>query len=401
MPRLLPDWLQSYLEFTAEQESPDSFHLWTAIATLSAAVRRKLCLRMTYGEIYPNIYVIMVAESAKVRKSSAANFGRKILLDAFADINIMQDSMTSQALTKSMNHKTQVIKDNTIAEEQRSDVAIFADEVANLFSYDKMRAAYMTIFLTRTYECPDVYDHNTVRDSKIRLHNLYPVLVGCTDPKNLKTIPEEAADGLMGRLIWIIESERRVNNSGWQRDASKSTKTQLIREMLIKDLQEIGRLQGEMHADDSAMNLYDAWYEALTSRDGRDPISDAFYHRCHATVLRIAMLLSISTSDSLMISTKNMQGAITLIEQQLPATRRVGMWTGSSTFEMQRAKYINYLIQQHGVTTRRALLKHMGLEAGEFDRVTATLNQDGTIEIPTMKVKNEVVIRLRTASQTQ
>lgn len=395
--RFVNDWLASYLEYTAEQEAPETIHLWTAFTVMSAATRRKVYLELDLGQptkVYPNLYVIIVAESARVRKSTAMDIGRDILIESIPDIRIMRDSMTSQGLIKSLNHKIQVIKDDKITEELRSDVAIFADEVANLFSYERTRSAQMVIFLTRAYGCPAIYDHTTVRDSTVRLHNLYPVLLGGTDPHNLKVLPEDAVGGLTGRLIWIIESQRRSNNPGWKRDAKRITQRKLLREYLIHDLQIISNLQGEITPTPDAMDLYERWYEELSKKDTKDPETDAFYQRCHTTALRLAMLLSISHDNSLSISDKQVAGAIALIEQQLPEIKRVTMWSGSSPFEQGRAKFINYLFKAGGLATRRTLLKHMGMSSDDFDKLTYTLIQDGSIEIPPMKVKNEVIIKL-------
>lgn len=397
--RLLQDWLQGYLEFTDELESPESFHLWTALGTVSAALRRRVYLEMVYGTIYPNLYMIMVAASAELRKSTAANFGRNLLMDALTDINVMQDSMTSQGLVKSLNQKRSVVDNGVVVEKLQSDVAIYADEVANLFSYDKIRASTMTIFLTRTYECPNTYEHTTSRDNKIRLFNLYPVLVGCTDPKNLRTIPSEAADGLVGRMLWIIEHKRRTANPGFRRDSVRAARNRLLREALMHDLRRISALSGEMTVEEDAMNFYEEWYMRLAAKEDIDQDSKAFYHRCHSTVLRLSMILSITKSEKLIVTQQDMKGAIALIEQQLPANQRINIWKGNSDFEVKRAKYISYLASEKGITTRAKLLKHMGVPADEFDKLTYTFIQDGTVRVPEQKVKGQTVIMLMEVPQ--
>lgn len=395
--RLLQDWLQGYLEYTAQQESPESLHLWTALSVISAAVRRRVFIEHEYYRIYPNTYVIIVAESAKVRKSTAMDLGRDLLLDACPEVKIMRDSMTSQGLIKALNKKTQVVNaDGKITEELRSDVAIFADEVANLFSYDKTRSSQMVIFLTRSYSCPNLYDHTTARDSTVRLHNLYPVFIGGTDPHNLKVLPSDAVGGLTGRLIWIIERERRHNNPGWKRDNESAVRRRLIREMLIHDLQRIAELQGEVTTSKEAQDFYDNWYEQLSARGNEDQNIDAFYQRCHTTALRLAILKCLSETDDMQLTLKHMKAGIALIEQQLPEMQRINMWAGSSNFEILRAKYVSFLINSpKGVTTRAVLLKHMGVMSEEFDKISYTLIQDGTIRVPEQKVKGQTVIQLQ------
>jgi len=252
----------------------------------------------------------------------------------------------------------------------------------------------MVIFLTRSYGCPSIYDHTTARDSTVRLHNLYPVLLGGTDPHNLKVLPPDAVGGLTGRLIWVIEKERRHNNPGWKRSSESAIRRKLIREMLIADLQRIANLQGEVNVNNDAQRYYDEWYEKLSARGNEDPNVDAFYQRCHTTALRLSILKCISETDSMELTLKHMKAGIALIEQQLPETQRINMWTGSSNFEVLRSKYVSFLTNTNGVTTRAVLLKHMGVMSEEFDKISYTLIQDGTIRIPEQKVKGQTVIQL-------
>lgn len=392
--RLLGNWLASYMELTSDLESPDNCHLWTGLTAISAATRRKVWLDMQYGTIYPNLYVIIVAVSAKSRKSAAMDFGRDLLMDAIPDIRIMRDSMTSQGLVKQMNHKVTIIKGDKIEEEPRSDVAIFADEVANLFSYERTRAAQMVIFLTRTYTCPSVYDHTTVRDSLVRLHNLYPVLLGGTDPRNLKVLPEDAVGGLTGRLIWVVVNERRSNNPGWKTDVRADLQRQLLREYLIHDLRVIGSLWGQFETEELARKTYDEWYAALAAKDANDLTTDAFYQRCHVTALRIAELLSLSESNDLIITARHIRKAISLIELQLPEIKRVALWTGNSDFEQKRAKLLHLLQSSpHGMTTQRRALRYMSMGHEDFEKLKTTLIQDGSIMIGP-KVGHDLTILL-------
>lgn len=279
--RVCSDWLSTYLEWTSAQESPESLHRWSAMSVLSAATRRSIYIEQEYFTIYPNIYVIIVAESAKVRKSTAMDLARDMFLEAFPQAHVFRDSGTAQGMIRKLNKKETKDGKN---EEQRSVVAVFADEVANLFSYVKGQASTMVIFLTRTYGCPKVYDHTTSRDGEVRLYNLYPTLLGGTDPRNLKVLPEDAVGGLTGRLIWVIESSRRTNNPGWKRkDDRESTARRALREMLLTDLQTIGMLSGEMTVTLDAREYYNDWYEELSKRDMKDPDMDAFYQRCRPT----------------------------------------------------------------------------------------------------------------------
>jgi len=388
--RLLGDWLQSYLDVTSNLEAKESLHRWTGLVCLAAALRRKVHIEMEYGPVYPNLYVFIVAESAAARKTTAMVYGRKLLLQAFPDLQIFGDDMTPQGLIKYMYKKAPKDK-----KEPQGDFVLFSDELANLFGTERHRASKMVILLTTTYMCPDVYDHMTVRDSLERLYNLYPVVEAATDPKNLTVLPADAVAGLTGRIIWVIEKEKRHANPGWLKPLSREAlERQALREALIHDLQHISGLQGIMTAEPDAEKMYSAWYELMSGKKTGDKNTDAFYHRCHATAIQLAQLLSISERDNLVISSVNMARAIKMIEDQLPEVRRVTKWSGTEKYEQQRTKYITYLEGTPGRRAlRRNLLRHVGVTVDEFDQITLTLVEDGTIEQPKVR-GSEILIML-------
>lgn len=378
--RLVSDWLAGYLEVTSNLEAKESLHRWTGLICISAAIRRRLFLRMQHGIHYPNLYVYIVAVSGAARKSVAMGYGQKILMTAFPNMRIFHDDMTPQGLVKYMYQRAQKDKDKR----PQGDFILFADELADLFGYDRARAAKMVILLTRTFTCPDEYDHLTVRDSLERLYNLYPVTLAATDPKNLHVLPNEAVAGLTGRIIWVIEKEKRHINPGWiEEDTREDLERQLLYEALVHDLQRIAAMEGEVKVDRAARELYSEWYKKLSATHTGDKNTDAFFHRCHTTALQVATLLSVSASEDKIISVPQMESAITHIEAQLPEVRRVSFWSGSGDYEVLRAKYIAYLVSQGGRTLRAKLLNHMGIELNLFERVTTTLVQDGTLQAST------------------
>lgn len=375
--RLVADWLAGYLEVTSNLEAKESLHRWTGLVCISAAIRRRLFLRMQYGDIFPNLYVYIVAASAAARKTVAMRYGQRLLTTAFPDIRIFHDDMTPQGLIKHMYQRAQKDKDKR----PQGDFILFADELADLFGYDRARAAKMVILLTGVFGCPAEYDHLTVRDSLERLYNLYPVMIAATDPKNLHVLPNEAVAGLTGRIIWVIEKEKRHVNSGWiEEDTREDLERQLLYESLVHDLQRIAAMSGEIKVDREAREIYDAWYKKLSATHTGDKNTDAFFHRCHTTALQIGQLLSVSAGESKIMTVPNMETAIEYIEAQLPEVRRVSAWSGSGDYEVLRTKYIAYLVSQGGRTLRAKLLNHMGVDIGVFERVTNTLVHDGTLE---------------------
>lgn len=385
---MLEDWLDSYLEFTSGQESPEKLHLWTALALLSAAIKRQIWLDRGYYKLYTNIYVLIVAESGEVRKSASIDIGLPILQEAIKDIHTMSDSLTSEGLIKHMNrvtvHPNEDEPDKPIKMTD-SHVVIYADELASLFSFDRQRASKMTMLLTRIYGSPDRYEHTTKSDSKIITFNNYVTLLAATDPKNLRVLPEEAIGGLLGRLIFITAHERR-GLIAWP----KMTLDRIeLRKKLIHDLTMISKIKGQMQITQDAMDLFEKWYFVINSRKTDDPAIKAFMARCHDTALKVAMLIALSRSGDLMLTSQHVAGGIAFIEKLLPEVSRVISWTATTTFAQNKVKCIDLIRRKGGIVSRRELLNKMSISNDDFTILTNTMFEDGTLKKPLKVLKGQ------------
>lgn len=393
--RSLSDWIEGYLEYTQEQESPEKIHLWTAFAVLSASLQRHAFLDRGFYKLYPNIFVLIVAESARVRKSVAMEMGLSILNDAVPDIAIISGSTTPEGLIKHMNRQTVIPNSNgkgaTIHHD--SHILIHADELATLFSYDRTRASRMAILLTEIYSSKTLHLHTTARDGQVPLHNLYPTLLAATDPRNLKVLPEEAVGGLIGRLIFVNAKDRR-HITAWA-DPSKENKD--LRKRLIADLFRISNLTGEFKATEEARLYFKTWYEKMSQIRIEDPRLDAFHERCHDTALKIAMLICVSRADDLTITGKHMATGIAFIEAQMPEFGRVINWASATTYAQNRAKLIDAMRRSGGISSKRLLMKALALPYDEFDVLVTSLLTEGTIieaRVITMGDKKEIIYQL-------
>jgi len=384
MSRLLSDWLVSYLDYTSEHESPEQIHLWTGLSVLSASIRRQLCMKRVFSVLYPNIYVIIVAESARARKSVATGIGMRLLQETIPEVYVMQGSMTDKGLIKNMNRMTTTIDSNGHgAIHTDSHVFIYADELAVQFGYDKQRAKEMTMLLTTLYGSPDYHPHTTSGEGVVDIHNVYLTWLASTDPRNLKVLPEESVTGLLGRLIFVTAAGPRHVKS-WSSDAEEA-RAEAIKHKLANDLKEIAALRGVMQPTQEAKDLFDRWYRTLAERKVEDHRVEPFLARCHDTALKIAMLISVSRGDSLVIEAEQVAGGIALVDKLLPESARVINWTGTSNYSQNRARFVDLLAKAGGYASRKAMLKAMNVSHEDFDVVESTLFQEGTIDRTTIE----------------
>src|SRR3954464_12186530 len=120
--RLLPNWIQAYLAYTAESESPEEYHKWVAISVIAGALRRRVFFPMGYFQLYPNQYIVMVGPPGRCKKSTAMRIGRA-LLGAVPDLKFTTDSVTRERLIQDL---TQAHSDG------HSSMTAYSSELATL-----------------------------------------------------------------------------------------------------------------------------------------------------------------------------------------------------------------------------------------------------------------------------
>ena len=135
-------WIDTYVEYTKEQESPKAFNLMTGFAVLSSAVGRNIWLPRIKYTIFPNLYVILIAASAKCRKSVAVGIGKKLLLSMKKPPMIFAQKLTPEALI-----------DAIVASEidKQCFGLIFSDELSVFLSADAMKRGIIPV-LTSFYD---------------------------------------------------------------------------------------------------------------------------------------------------------------------------------------------------------------------------------------------------------
>ena len=376
--RKLSDWLESYLIYTEKQESPEKLHFWVGLSVLSAALKRQVWIDKGYYKLYPNIYVLLVAESAMLRKSTAMDIGIKLVRAAVPDLYYISGSMTPEGLLKHMNRVKVISNEQGKPHIQfDSHVLIHADELAELFGFDRQRASRFTILLTKIYGAQTEHTHTLATEGQLLLRNLYPTLLAGTDPRNLKVLPEEAVAGLIGRLVFVTASEKR-KPIAWPHPSDDDNK---LYELLKYDLHTISQLRGELTVTPDAHARFEDWYVHHAETPEEDSRLDAFRERCHDTALKIAILLSVSATDNLTLTDSDMEKGIGYIEKQIPEFAKIANWVVSSTYAQNRARFIDTLRRQGGVGMRKQMLKLMALPLEEILALEASLESEGTVTL--------------------
>jgi hypothetical protein len=297
--RKLPNWLTSYLDFTEHQESPEIFHLWSAISTLASVVGRQVYFDRKFYKIYTNHYIVLVAKSAQCRKSVAVGIARSLLEQAGC-VNISADRITNAGLWSFMGRLTE--------KTTRSVFLIWCDELGLFLSKEETHKGVITT-LTRIYTCPNMVVNETKVSGVDYATNVCPNILAATTPSDLAEIlPFGAtAKGFTPRVHLVYAEAPRPRVADISKDVCLEAE-------LVNDLQHISTLEGEFTWNDEAHSWWKNWYEKEFKAPEVEAL-DGFYGRKHDFVIKLGMLVSLSQKDCLVLEKQDLTTALTLIDQ--------------------------------------------------------------------------------------
>lgn len=223
-------WLNDYKAF-ASKASPMTameFHEATGLTILSATVARRARLQVSSTEIYPNLYVLEIAPSTLLRKSTGFSLANNVMEAAGLRFLILPSSMTPESFLLEMSRRKS--KDFAAWEQKDQEEwqaeRLFAaqriwliEEASCLFdSFDqKYRAEFLPIIL-ELYDCPSVKSIFTVGRGRQILREPYLTICGPTTPAALKAHlnnPVYWSNGLWARFALVTPSNHKPNWNFW------------------------------------------------------------------------------------------------------------------------------------------------------------------------------------------
>lgn len=299
--RRLENWLKAYAEYTIDQESPESFHLWTGLSVLASAVRRNVWLNQGVYILYPNMYVILVGPPGRVAKSTTIRMGRRILYKV-EGINFGPDSLSREELIRQMAQAG--------GQNQDSALTIHSSELSSLIEVSGIK---MIQFLTDIYDCewnPKGWRYSTKGSGKDTIHNpVLNILAGTTPSWIAEGMPAAATEhGFTSRVIFVYEDSPR-----YLRPFPDEPDKKLVDD-LANDLDHISRIEGEFEWGEGAKDYYEDIYKKIAETIPKDYRLESFHNRKKIHVLKVAMLLSLAQRDDLTITPDDIGRAMDILD---------------------------------------------------------------------------------------
>jgi hypothetical protein len=269
--------MSKYLHYTMDTESPKQFHRWAIISCVAAKLGRNIYIPFGHGNIYPNMYVMLVGVPA-ARKSTAVKIAQKLCAAS---------GYQSFAFTKSSREKFLMdfeLGFQHVAQMEKTDIAkVLAGELTELdmlalmdapaFPLDPASEVFVCCdefvdfigqkninfinTLTTLWDNLDTYPERLKNSKSVNIPRPTVNLLGGITPVSFSTAmpPEVVGQGFMSRVILVYAEPNK------RKITFPTLPDETEREALAALLRRVSKLHGECTLEPEAKHLIDAIYQ--------------------------------------------------------------------------------------------------------------------------------------------
>lgn len=364
------DFLDLYKDYATEiTDAPLIFHQFVALSIVSAVLGNKVFLKSGDINIYPNLWIILIAPSSCFRKSTAIGIGARILRPVNEDL-IYPTEFTQEKILE-------------IIERQPEGIFIHYEFMTLSGLLSKDYNAGLKAFLTEIYDSPPYYTRKTVSRSYEIRNPCISILSATTQEWFLERAKEgDLLGGFLPRFIFVPASSKEKSL------AFPPPADMTKRNKLVRTLKEISELKGEIHFSPEAEKLHREWYVRYEAKMDSG-LLNGFYSRLETYALKFAILIEIIRNRSLIITEKSIKEAGQLVNFLTESLRKLAdndfTFTGFQRCKRKVEKIIKFAGNE-GIV-RRDLLRKSKVSADYLDKIIETLKEEETISEE--KVKGE------------
>lgn len=379
MARNLQNWLDAYIEYTKETESPPNFHKWAGISAISAALRKKVKFQLGRISTYPNLYVVLVAEPGVARKTQAISYCTDLTSKVDSIIH-SADSTTRESLIEDLELAAQdhLMPDGTIL--KHNSISIISREFES-FLGQKKENAKMLVLLTDLFDCGDrPWEYKTKNRGKNTLNAVYVNLLAATTPESLAaSLPSSAiGGGLTSRIlfVWATKKLRKI--------AIPPRPPESLVRALSQDLEVISRITGVYSFSKDCEKEWINWYESYdgesTHRVCKDNAFTGWYSRKSVFVLKLAQILTAARTNSMIIEWNVIEEALELLESIEYSMDKAFNAVGRSEVTMD-VEVVRQLVEKYQTISEKQLMHLVwrDMDSAKFDNVISTAIRCGSV----------------------
>jgi hypothetical protein len=308
--RKFDNWLKGLALYVEETEAPRQFWFWSGIFTLAAALQRKVWLPYGFEPVYPNLYILLIADPG-TKKGAPIAFAKRCLEMLQSPVSV--DSSSKRSLTQELAQlgKGCYFTYNTKTMAQ-SPMAVISKEMSSLLAVNPKE---MIEVLTDLYDPHDIWHYKTSGKGEDKIISpCVSCFIATTPTWFARNLPEEAiGGGYTSRHIIIGGKEE------YKPVAIPPVPDEQLFNDLIYDLATISHLTGVFKWEKGAEDFFTKWYNDFSRRKKfiKDERLAGFGNRIHIMILKTTMALRVAYSNELTLTIEDLGKSIDLLEQIL------------------------------------------------------------------------------------
>lgn len=356
-PRENSDWLTSFLDHTKSGEAPDYFYFWVGVATIAAALRRKVWLDMGTFVWYPNLYTVLVAPPGIIQKSSTSDLGMR-LLKQIPGIHQGPTTLTWQSIYDAFLEVGEEFEVSSQEIRTQNALYINSSELGITLNMKDIDMINQLIHMWDGYELKK----RTRMDGELLIPCPSLNMIACTTPSWIaENVPQYLiGGGLTSRMLFVYGEEKARYVAYPQLHLPKDYKEK--QSSLVRDLERMSHLVGGFHMTADAFEWGIAWYENFHKVEAPKldkTLIGGYIARKQTLVHKVAMILSISQGDTLTINAPLLERATNLITQLEGNMPKVYNKIGLSQDANASLQIIEFLKRYGGETEWGLLYRYM------------------------------------------
>lgn len=366
-------WVEEVLEATKEAETPRSFIRWGAYAAISAVIKDQVFLDKFYYKLYPNIFVLLVAESG-LRKGFAADLSKK-LASPIDNNRIISGRNSIQAIIQDLSTAYTRPKKAPMT---KSHGFIVSGELSTTFVEDPHTFTILT----------DLYDSHyhsegwkyTLKGSGVQtLKDICVTMLGAINPPLFKSMitKKDITGGFIARTIIVEETKRALKNP-----LTKKPEIDLDYTKLTPRLKEISEINGQFQWSEEARLAYESWYEDFNPEKMDDKTGTA--NRIHDQILKVAMLHSLARDNCLILLKEDLDESMHMLDAAIKTATELNRGAGQSDFGPKILIVLEALMTSKGNKVSRSFLLRKywsDFTHLELDVIIGTLEKAKAIQV--------------------
>lgn len=348
--RKCADWISKWLEYSSGVESPLIYRTWAGLATISAALQRRVFVRVKSQELFPNLYILLVGEPG-IGKGNAMKELRSWVKDV-NQIHSAPDGLTKRSFFEVLEGAVVENPNNPLIHE--CSLFAFVEELGVFMHAGDTDFIYV---LCHVYDTPPFFWYKTFGAGENLIERICFGFIAGVTPKALKDIFSEQAMelGISARTV-LVYSDERVKVPVF----TPHGKDEQLRKDLQSDLMEMSGLRGEYIFDEEAAKAVVDWTSNDMPPIPQDPRFKHYNTRRFVQFIKLCMTVAASRRNDLAIIQPDVMAAQTvLLEAERFMPRAIeSLGANPLLYQQQTAlKYINSVYTQRKKACREAELR--------------------------------------------